>query len=145
MYHYGETFPYKNYFEEFEKIISFLEIIDEEEKIYRFSDSLFLGAEQLRSIRLPKEIPDSLFNILYAEDIINEWPLYDTTDILNSNVSDVVIDKDAEFPYKDRDDYLIKERPNFKMYSLGNVKLNPYKLILVLSHNEYQQVKRSFC
>jgi hypothetical protein len=154
MYHYGEAFPYKNYYGSddpfspvLEEPVFFPEIINMEEKTYSFSDSLFLDAEQLRTIRLPKEIPDSLFNILYLEDIVNEWPLHDTTGIRNSNVSDVIIAEDAEFPYKDRDDYLAKERPNFKMYSLGNVKLNANytsKLILILSHNEHQQIRRLF-
>jgi len=130
------------------------------EKTYQVSDISLLDRNKLKNDCLQEELPDSLFNILFALDMFNIWPwlpehpswrAYDLNDTIVSNrrmtvfipddfVPDLIDKSESCYRYKDREDYLKKIRPDFKMYSPGNVSINENflsKLIYVFKKDEY--------
>ena len=142
--------------------IVFPETIHCDEKTYHISDINLSNNNRLKDNYLYKELPDSLFDVLFELDIINRWTSvpqnalqpYELNDTIASNrrltvfippdslpeVSDLMNDSsDSELFYKNREDYLKKMRTDSKMYSPGNVSINKNfvsKLVYVFLKDE---------
>jgi len=150
--------------------IVFPEKIYYDEKTYRVQDINLLDIKKLTDNYSMEELPDSLFNVLFELDIINNWyfplinPLwkYNTpNDTITSNrkltvlipdsvnslpdVSDLVDDSgNPEHWYKDREDYLNRIRPCSKMYYVGNIPISENfesKLIYVFMKDEFLSIQ----
>ena len=111
------------------------------EKTYSFSDSLFLSAENLGNVKLPKKISNDIFNILYEHDIVNAWELYDESGNDTAVVDDLVFPDNYKPRYRNRTIYLKKAKSKFEMYLLGNVEINKNfssKLVLLHLKDEFR-------
>lgn len=87
-----------------------------------FSDSLFIEYEILEKLNPINELKGVLFDFYYNFDIINYWFLYQPFDLDEYLTSDVIEENDLS--YKNRADYINREKENAKIYDLGKIVVN---------------------
>ena len=71
----------------------------------------------------------------------------DSKEMYPPEPDDVDISEGVELPYKNRDDYLEKEKSNIKIYLHGNMYINPNyssKLLFVFIKTGYHYLRRVF-